>query len=318
MHEDLLLLDNIRLNFSQASLHIMNITIGFIMFGVALEIKWDQFRDVLRNPRKVIVGLFAQYLVLPAVTFLAVWLLGGYITPAVAFGMILVASCPGGNVSNFISSVAKANVALSVSLTAAATVLALIFTPLNFAFWGKLYSTTSPLLRPIVIDPLDMFRTVIILLGIPVAAGIIFSQKLPRLTDKIKKPIKTLSLLIFAAFVIMAFRNNYGYFIMYAKWIMIIVLIHNGMALLSGYLTASAFGLNQLDRRTISIETGIQNSGLGLVLLFNPKIFPPELNMGGMAFIAAWWGIWHILAGLGLATFWSWGRPLRKTEVVSS
>jgi BASS family bile acid:Na+ symporter len=318
MHEDLLLLDNIRLNFSQASLHIMNITIGFIMFGVALEIKWDQFRDVLRNPRKVIVGLFAQYLVLPAVTFLAVWLLGSYITPAVAFGMILVASCPGGNVSNFISSVAKANVALSVSLTAAATILALIFTPLNFAFWGKLYSTTSPLLRPIVIDPVDMFRTVIILLGIPVAAGILFSQKLPRITEKIKKPIKTLSLLIFAAFVIMAFRNNYGYFIMYAKWIIIIVLIHNGMALLSGYFTASAFGLNQIDRRTISIETGIQNSGLGLVLLFNPKIFPPELNMGGMAFIAAWWGIWHILAGLGLATFWSWGRPLRKTEVVSS
>lgn len=318
MHEDLLLLDSIRLNFSQASLHLMNITIGFIMFGVALDIKWGQFKDVLRNPRKVIVGLMAQFLILPAVTFLAVWLLGGFITPSVAFGMLLVASCPGGNVSNFISSVAKANVALSVSLTAAGTVLALIFTPLNFAFWGKLYSTTSPLLRPIVIDPLDMFRTVVILLGIPVIAGILFSQKLPRLTDKIKKPIKTLSIIIFAAFVIMAFRNNYGYFVQYINWILIIVLIHNSMALMSGYLTASVFGLNRIDRRTISIETGIQNSGLGLVLLFNPKIFPPELNMGGMAFIAAWWGIWHILAGLGIATFWSWVRPAKEAETVTS
>lgn len=316
MYEDLLLLDNIRLNFSQTSLHIMNITIGFIMFGVALEIKWEQFRDVIKNPRKVFVGMFAQYFVLPAVTFLAVWMLGSNITPAVAFGMLLVASCPGGNVSNFISSVAKANVALSVSLTATATVVAIVMTPLNFAFWGKLYSTTSPLLRPIVIDPLDMFRTVIILLGIPVVAGIIFSQKLPKITEKIKKPIKTLSMVIFIAFVLMAFKNNYNYFIMYAKWITIIVFIHNGLALLSGYLTAGAFRLNQIDRRTISIETGIQNSGLGLVLLFNPKIFPPELNMGGMAFIAAWWGIWHIISGLSLASFWGWAKPLKKVEVV--
>ena len=318
MHEDLLLLDSIHLNFSQASLHLMNVTIAFIMFGVALDIEWAQFRDILKNPRKVGVGLLSQFLVLPALTFLAVWLLGGYITPSVAFGMLLVASCPGGNVSNFISSVAKANVALSVSLTAAGTVLALIFTPLNFAFWGKLYSTTSPLLRPIVIDPLDMFRTVIILLGIPVAAGIFFSKKLPKLTRKITKPIKTGSILIFVAFIVLAFRNNYIYFVKYINWILLIVLIHNSMALVAGYLTASAFKLPRIDRRTISIETGIQNSGLGLVLLFNPRIFPPDLNMGGMAFIAAWWGIWHILAGLGISVLWGYRRPLKKTTPIQS
>ena len=316
MHEDLLLLDHIHLNFSQASLHLMNITIGFIMFGVALDIEWEQFKEILKSPRKVGVGLLSQFLVLPAITFLAVWGLGGYITPSVAFGMLLVASCPGGNVSNFISSVAKANVALSVSLTAAGTVLALIFTPLNFAFWGKLYSTTSPLLRPIVIDPMDMFRTVVILLGIPVAIGLFFSKKMPKLTHKIKKPIKTISLIIFVAFIVLAFKNNYGYFIKYINWILLIVLIHNTMALIAGYLTASAFKLPVIDRRTISIETGIQNSGLGLVLLFNPKIFPPELNMGGMAFIAAWWGIWHIISGLSVAVLWGWRRPLKKRSAI--
>jgi len=312
MHDDLLLLDSIRLNFSQASLHLMNISIGFIMFGVALGIKWENFKDIFLNPRTIIIGLSSQFLALPAVTFLAVWLLGGFITPSVAFGMILVASCPGGNISNFISSVAKANVALSVSLTAAGTVLAVIFTPLNFAFWGGLYSTTSPLLRPIHIDPFDMFKTVTILLGLPVAAGIIFSQKLPKITRIIHKPIEKISILVFAAFVILAFRNNYEYFIRYINWILIIVFIHNAMALATGYWFSRAFRLNRTDSRTISIETGIQNSGLGLVLLFNPKIFPPELNMGGMAFIAAWWGIWHILSGLGLATFWSTMRPVKK------
>lgn len=312
MHDDLLLLDSIRLNFSQASLHLMNISIGFIMFGVALGIKWESFKDIFLNPRQVLVGLGSQFLVLPAVTFLAVWLLGGFITPSVAFGMLLVASCPGGNISNFISSVAKANVELSVSLTALGTMLAVFFTPLNFAFWGGLYSTTSPLLRPIHINPFEMFQTVVILLGIPVVAGIFFSQKLPHITRKIQKPIQQISLVIFGAFVILAFRNNYEYFIEYMGWIFIIVLIHNILALTTGYMFSGFFGLNRRDRRTISIETGIQNSGLGLVLLFNPKIFPPELNIGGMAFIAAWWGIWHIVAGLGMASLWSYWRPVHK------
>ncbi len=185
MHEDLLLLDHIRLNFSQTGLHLMNITIGFIMFGVALGIKTENFKKVFLQPKAVIVGLGSQYLLLPALTFLAVWLFDDYITPSVAFGMLLVASCPGGNVSNFISSVAKANVELSVSMTAIGTVLAVLFTPLNFAFWGGLYSTTSPLLRPIEIDPLEMFRTVFIILGLPVIAGMVFAQKFPKITKKL-------------------------------------------------------------------------------------------------------------------------------------
>jgi BASS family bile acid:Na+ symporter len=312
MHEDLLILDNIRLNFSQGGLFILNITIGFIMFGVALGIKWSQFKDIFTKPKAAIVGLISQFVLLPAITFTLILIFGSFITPAVAFGLLLVASCPGGNISNFISSVAKANVALSISLTAMGTVLAVIMTPFNFAFWGKLYSATSPLLRPIEIDLLDMFQTIVLLLGIPVALGIFVSQKFPKLTEKIQKPIKTLSLLIFATIVVLAFRNNYSYFIQYIGWIFLIVLVHNTTALTSGFWFAKAFGLSRLDRRTISIETGIQNSGLGLVLLFNPKIFPPELNMGGMAFIAAWWGIWHILAGLGIASLWSYFRPIRK------
>lgn len=312
MYEDLLLLDSIRLNFSATSLHIMNICIGFIMFGVALGIKWENMKDVLHNPKKVIIGLTSQFLVLPAVTFAAVMCFGSYITPSVAFGMILVASCPGGNVSNYISSVARANVALSVSLTAAGTVLAVIFTPLNFAFWGGLYSTTSPLLRPIYIDPLDMLRTITILLGLPVAVGIIFSQKFPSITEKIRKPINKISLIVFIAFILLAFRNNYSNFIQYIDWILLIVFIHNALAIVSGYAFSSFFSLNLNDKRTIAIETGIQNSGLGLVLIFNPNIFPSELQIGGMAFIAAWWGIWHIISGLAIASLWGRFRPVEK------
>jgi BASS family bile acid:Na+ symporter len=312
MHEDLLLLDTIKLNFSPAGLHLMNITIGLIMFGVALGIKIENFKKVFLHPKAVLAGLLSQYLLLPALTFLAVWIFDDYITPSVAFGMLLVASCPRGNVSNFMSSIAKGNVELSVSMTAIGTVLAVLLTPANFAFWGGLYSNTSPLLRPIEIDPLEMFRTVFIIMGIPVIAGIFFAQKFPMITKKIIQPIRSISLMLFGIFIVIAFRNNLNYFTQYIDWIFLIVLIHHQIALVSGYLFATWWGLNRINRRTIAIETSIQNSGLALVLLFNPRIFPPELNMGGMAFIAAWWGIWHIVAGLSVAGFWAKLRPAKQ------
>jgi BASS family bile acid:Na+ symporter len=225
--------------------------------------------------------------------------------------MLLVASCPGGNISNFISSLAKGNSALSVSLTAIATIAAIFMTPFNFAFWGGLYTNyvshvdAGSLLRPLEIDPVQMFQTVFILLGIPLVIGMWFNHRFPGITSKLVRPLKGLSIIFFIAIVVLAFRNNFDYFIEHIKYIFIIVLLHNAIALSSGYLFASVFKVKRRDRRALTIETGIQNSGLGLVLIFNPKIFPETMEVGGMAYVAAWWGIWHILAGLSIAGFWS-------------
>ncbi len=315
MYESLKALDEIRLNFSQQGLFIINLTLAFIMFGVALDIKVDSFKKIINNPKSVVIGVISQFFLLPAVTFLIVWLLKSWITPSVALGMLLVASCPGGNISNFISAFAKGNAALSVSLTAIATLGAIFMTPINFSFWGGLYASTSPLLRPIEIDPLEMFKTVFVLLGIPLIVGLWFSAKFPKITAKIIKPIKNLSILVFMGIVVMAFINNFDYFINYIGYIFILVMIHNAVALTTGYSFASLFNITRKDRRSLSIETGIQNSGLGLVLIFNPNIFPPDLNVGGMAFVAAWWGIWHIVAGLMIAWLWQM-KPLPDKEKV--
>lgn len=300
MYEKLQALDAIRLNFNPQGLLLINITLAFIMFGVALEIKVEHFRQVINRPKSVLVGFGSQFILLPALTFLIVKSLGSFISPAIAMGMILVASCPGGNISNFMSSLAKANTALSVSLTAIATLGAIVLTPLNFAIWGGLYTSSSDLLQPITIDPMEMFKTVFILLGIPLILGMAFAHKFPHITAKIVKPLKNISMLIFIGIVVMAFTNNFEFFIKYIGLIFVLVLIHNALALGTGYVAGTIFRLSKPDRRTTTIETGIQNSGLGLVLLFNPKIF--EEPVGGMAFIAAWWGIWHIISGLGLAT----------------
>jgi len=320
MLESLKVLDELRLNFSQSGLFVLNLTLAFIMFGVALEIKLEHFKKVILTPVSTLVGVFSQFFLLPLFTFLIAILLKHYITPTIALGMILVASCPGGNISNFMSSLARGNVALSVSLTAIATLSAIFMTPLNFSLWGGLftdiYSRTdaSGLVRPLEIDVWQMFQTVFILLGIPLLLGMWFNHRFPDLTKKMVVPIKRLSIVFFMGMVVMAFMNNFDYFKAHIKYIFLLVLIHNAVALTAGYSIAALFKRNATDRKTISIETGIQNSGLGLVLLFNPKIFPPDLAIGGMAFITAWWGIWHILSGLGIAGLW--GRRRRRIATI--
>ena len=310
MYEALLQLDPIKINFSASGMHAINIILSFIMFGVALGIKPAEFKTLIKQPKSLTLGLISQVIALPLVTFIVIIALNNYITPTVAMGMILVASCPGGNISNFMSSLSKANTELSVGLTATTTLLATITTPFNFAFWGGLYVNfiskhAKHMLQPLEIDNGQMFETVFILLGIPLVIGIFFSHYFPKITEKLKKPIQMLSIAFFIAMVVMAFANNFDLFLKYIFYIFIIVLIHNFLALATGFSIASIFKLPNADRRTLTIETGIQNSGLGLVLLFNPKIFPPELALGGMLFITAWWGIWHIISGLSLSLYWN-------------
>jgi BASS family bile acid:Na+ symporter len=323
MLEALQRLDEIRLNFSQESLLALNITLAFIMFGVALEIRVENFRELWRKPKIALIGIGSQFILLPALTFLVTFLFRSYITPGVALGMILVAACPGGNISNFISSLAKGNIALSVTLTAFATLAAMVMTPLNFNFWGELYvhnfaDGSSELVRDLQIPFIEVFKTIFILLGIPLMIGMWFRWKFPKITARISKPIKLASIFIFMAMVVLAFIKNSEYFLDHIKWIFIIVLFHNALALTTGYSIASIFKLSKQNRKTISIETGIQNSGLALVLLFNTAIFPEDLPIGGLAFIAAWWGIWHILAGMGIAFIWSKGKLDSNIEVEAS
>lgn len=312
MFESLEALDHIVLNFSQGSLVFLNISLAIIMFGVALGIKVDEFKNILYKPKATIVGYVSQFFLLPALTFLLVLLIRP--TPSVALGMILVAACPGGNISNFLSSLAKGNSALSVTMTALATLSAIFMTPFNFAFWGGLYvnhynKSGGAYLRTLEIDPTQMFVTVFIILGIPVIAGILFARYFPKITKKIIQPLKSFSVVFFLIMVVVMLKNNFQQFIDVIHLIFIVVLIHNAVALGTGFSFATLFKLKRKDRRSISIETGIQNSGLALTLMFNPKIFPPDFELGGMAVIAAWWGIWHIISGLIMGSLWG-RKPL--------
>ncbi|MBR5175827.1 MAG: bile acid:sodium symporter family protein [Bacteroidales bacterium] len=298
-------IDKIDVTLNAGGMNTINIVLAFVMFGVALGIKPQIFVDVFKKPKSVLLGMTCQLILLPAFTFLLALVLGNWISPMMGLGMILVASCPGGNISNFMSSLSKANIELSVSLTAISTALAVLLTPANFFIWGNLYLHTSNVASevPTLVIPLwDVFKTIFILLGIPLTLGILCARFFPNLSEKLKKPFQWASILFFIAMVILSFAGNLDAFLKCVKYIFIVVLIHNLLALCIGFSIGTVFKVPEKDRRTLTIETGIQNSGLGLVLLLGTSIFAGFPPHGGMLVITAWWGIWHIISGLTVST----------------
>ena len=291
---------------------LLNIVLAFVMFGVALGIKPSTFVDIIKNPKSIITGIVCQLVLLPALPLCLIMICGHWISPMIALGMILVAACPGGNISNFITSLSRGNSELSVSLTAFNTAACVITTPLNFAFWGKLYLNFAgnhgiAALPELEIPLGEIFQSIFIIMGLPLVLGMLCGQYLPKVANILKKPLQYLSIAVFIAMVIIIFTGNLDVFMKCIRYIFLIVLLHNLLALGIGFGTSTLLKLPYKDRRTLTIETGIQNSGLGLILLLNPNIFPDTgawANNGGMLVITAWWGVWHIISGLTLAFLW--------------
>ncbi len=287
-------IDAVILNFSPGTLMLLNAILAVVMFSVAIDLTPSDFRRLLHAPKPLVVGLFSQFLVLPALTFCLVALTNPH--PSIALGLILVAACPGGNISNFITHRAGGNSALSVSMTAFATVGAILITPLNIAFWGSLYQPTRAILQQTAIDPVSVAVTVGLMLVLPLVLGVSLNTHRPDLSARIRQPIQILSFAIFVGFIVAALSANWEFFLQFAGAVALLVILHNAIALLAGYGSATLAGLSPFNRRAITIETGIQNSGLGLVLIFG--YFG---GLGGMAVVAAFWGIWHAISGLALA-----------------
>ena len=298
-------IDSIQVSLNAGGMNTINIVLAFVMFGVALGIKPAMFVEVFRKPKSVLLGMLCQLVLLPALTCGLAILMGSWISPMMGLGMILVAACPGGNISNFMSSLAKANIELSVSLTAISTALAVLMTPFNFWLWGNLYLHTAAVAAevPTLVIPLwDVFKTIFILLGVPLTLGILTSQFLPIVANVLKKPLQWASILFFIAMVILSFSSNMDAFLQCVRYIFVVVLIHNLLALSIGFGVGSVAKVSRPDRRTLTIETGIQNSGLGLALMLGTSLFADFPPHGGMLVITAWWGIWHIISGLTVAT----------------
>lgn len=296
-------IDEVRLSFDPHTLTLLNAVLGLVMFGVALELRLEDFKTALKTPTALALGLVGHHVLFPAMTYLLVWILNPL--PSIALGMILVSSCPAGHISNFLVHYSHGNVAVSVSVSALSTLAALVMTPLNFAFWGSLHPVTAGLMKQVAMNPWEMLQVIVLLLGLPLVAGTLVARRWPSFARGIRKPMQVFSLLVLAGFIVGALAANFKPFLQFVQLVLVVVFVHNLLALASGYGLSAVFGLPERDRRAVTFEMGIQNSGLGLILIFN--FFN---GLGGMAVVTAWWGVWHIIAGMALASFWR-RRPPR-------
>jgi BASS family bile acid:Na+ symporter len=269
-----------------------------MMFGASLSIRLSDFKLLLKSPKAPIIGLLSQFVLLPLLTFVLTRILE--VDASIALGMILVASCPGGSFSNIMTWLARGDLATSVSMTGISTLAALFLTPLNFTFYASLNGETSALLASIAVEPSQVMELILLVLVLPLFGGMLVGQRFPKAAGKMDRPFRWISMLLFLVFVVVAFSANGDLFFRYAQYFVGLVILHNAIALLIGYMSSRAVGLNIEQIRAVTLEVGIQNSGLGLIIVFN---FYADL--GGMMIITAFWGVWHLVSGLALALFWS-------------
>lgn len=291
-------LDRLQINFDAQGLIVLNIILAFIMFGIALELKREDFISLWHNKKSALAALISHFILLPLITFLLVIILKP--SASIALGMILVGACPGGNISNYFTYLAKGNTALAVSITSISHLLAVIFTPFNFSFYGNKYPPSASLLKSIHLNVGEVFQTVLLIVVLPLLLGMLLKFYKNNFAEKIVPYMKKFSITAFVIFLIAAFAANAKIFVDTASIILPLVVAHNALALGSGYAFANLLRLPLPDIKTITFETGIQNSGLGLVLIFS--FFN---GLGGMALIAACWGVWHLISGYTVARFFS-------------
>lgn len=291
-------IDQIQININSDNLWVVNFALGLVMLGIALDIKMSDFTNVLKYPKAVITGLIGQLIFVPLVTFLLVLIIRPH--ASIALGMMMVAACPGGNVSNFMSKLAGGNLALSITLTTISTFASLVMTPFIFAFYGNLYPPTAEILKRISLDPMEVSKLVLLILGIPLFLGTLLQYLKPVFASRFSKIMKPVSVIIFLTFIVGAFLNNLDVFLNHVHHVFFLVILHNGLLFATGFILARTARLNLLDQKTISIETGIQNSGLGLMLVFS--FFG---GLGGMAILVAFWAIWDMVSGLLLGFLYS-------------
>ncbi|MCE4025595.1 bile acid:sodium symporter family protein [Microbacterium sp. Au-Mic1] len=289
--------DDVAVHFAPGMLTILNVVLGLIMLGIALDTSPKDFRVVLTHPKPFIVAILAQLLVLPAVTFGLTLVLP--VTPSMALGMILVACCPPGNISQVLTHRSGGNTALSVSMTAVGNLLYIVAMPLSIAFWGSVHPTARLLLHQVALNPWQMLLEVVLIIGLPFALGLLLRARLPRLASRVQPFVRWFSLLALVGFIVGALAGNWAVFLSVIGSVLLVVAIHDAVSLAIGYGTAVLGGLGTRERKAMTFEVGIRNAGLGLGLVFT--FFG---GLGGMAVVAGWWGVWDIVAGLGVATLW--------------
>ncbi|HEU5057626.1 MAG TPA: bile acid:sodium symporter [Kofleriaceae bacterium] len=277
---------------------IIGVLAAVMVFAVALDLRWEHFRRLARNPRPPIVGLVAQLVILPAIAYLVARALVD--TPSVALGLFLVASCPGGSVSNYMTSLARGDLATSVTITAVITATCLVTTPAVFGLLASLDPATRALLREVGVDAGQVAAMFLVTIALPILAGMVLATRWPGLASKIRVWARRLALLLFAFVVVAGTAVNLRPMLDYAREAALPVTVTCAAALLVGWGLSRLAGLRAADRRAVTIEAGGQQAGLaiGMAVAFFP-------SLAGVAVTAVIWGGVQVLLIVPTVIAWS-------------
>ena len=294
--------DDLRLHFNPDQMRVLNFAMAFLMFSVALDVRPADFRKVVLFPKSVAVGLVVQYLLFPVLTLGIIYVFQPPVS--MALGMVLVSMCPSGNMTNFLVHFARANVALSVTLNAIIILSATVVTPGGFLFWSQYIPGSEELRKSFEISFIDMALIIVELIVAPLLFGMWLNGRFSSFVARIRPWVQRIALLIFFSILLLALLGNFDNLVNYLGFAFLIVAVHNAIGLSTGYWLGRAIRLPEIDCRTLAFESGVHNTALGLLLIF--RFFD---GLGGMALIAAWWGIWDLVTGMGLAALWKGKTP---------
>ncbi len=270
--------------------------LGIIMFGMGMTMTLGDFKSVLQSPKAVTIGVFAQFIVMPALAYLLCKLFN--LPTEIAIGVILVGCCPGGTASNVITYMAKGNTALSVACTSVSTILAPILTPAIFYVLASQW---------IDINAISMLKSILQVVLFPIVLGLLVRAILKNKVDHYIQVMPLISVVAIVAIVAAIIAGSKAQILESGLMILGVVILHNGFGLLLGFWAARIFKLPYTDCKAISIEVGMQNSGLGVALAAVHFALSPITAVPSAIF-----SLWHNISGSALATYWA--AKADKTE----
>ena len=299
--------DALRVDLSPTFQLIMSISLVVMMFTVALGLKIKDFMDLRKEPLAVAGGVLAQILGLPLLTLGLIILFEP--APSVALGMIVVASCPGGNVSNALTLFSRGDTAYSVSLTSISAVSAALVTPISILFWANQYGPTSALVDTLDVDPSIFLVQTAGLLALPLFAGMSVAHWKPEIAARLRRLLTPVAFLILVGLILVGAFSNRDVLFSTEHSLIPLVMGHNALAFILGGLAGFAMQLAGAKIRALTFEVGIQNAGLGLLLLLSQFG-----GVGGAVAVTALWGVWHITAGFVLVGMFRGYDYLKNTR----
>lgn len=275
-------------SFAWIDTWVINPTLGVIMFGMGLTLSPHDFRMVMSRPKDIIIGCLAQFTVMPLLALALTWAFS--LPKELALGVILVGCCPGGTASNVITFLAKGDLALSVGMTATSTLLAPVLTPL--LVW--LMAGTM-----VDVDTVGMLLSIVYVVIAPIVIGLLCQRFLPKITQAIVPYLPALSSIAIALVVCIVVSHNASRLLVGGMIVVLVVVLHNICGLGLGYLIGRLLGLAEAKKKALSIEVGMQNSGLATSLATLHFAAYPLAAIPGAVF-----SVWHNISGAIAAYFY--------------